>query len=48
MKRQNSTLLISASLMMSGIQKGHLSLILKNWYDWNIKNLAEFSFGNCY
>ena len=38
---------ISASLMMSGTQKGNLGLILKNWSDWDLKNLTEcfFEFG---
>ena len=46
MNLQNSALEISALLMMSRSQKGHLGLFLKNWSDWNFKNLTEFPFGN--
>ena len=27
-------------------KKDHLDLILKNWSDWNLKNLTEIFFGN--
>ena len=33
--------------MASGTQNGHLGLILKNRYDWNLKDLTEFLSGNC-
>ena len=46
MNLQNSIFEISALLMMSETQKGHLGLILKNWSDWNFKNLTEFSLEN--
>ena len=46
MNLQNSALEISASLRMSGTQKGSFGLILKNWSELNFKNLTEFLFGN--
>ena len=48
MNLRNSSLEIWASLMTNVTQKDRwvliLKAILKNWFDWNFKNLTEFPF----
>ena len=45
MNLQNSNFRNSASLAMVETQKDHWGLILKNWSDWNFKNVTEVPFG---